>query len=228
MISFISLTNTGYVDYTLNLLKSLENIKSSVLPKCYCIGNEGHLKLLSKGYQSILINDEKNSGFQSWRKNNWADVVSNKFDIIYENLLTSQYVLITDGDIVYEDKKFLDYLLENIGENDMLIQNDRSDDDDDTNLCSGFMFLKSSKTTLELFHPKCIEKHRNSEGWGDQHYLNQVKSLLKYKRLPLDLFPNGNYYYVNKEKIKPYIIHFNWVVGHQKKAKMLHYNKWYL
>ena len=228
MVAFITLTNTGYVEYTLNLLKSLENIKSSVLPTCYCIGNEGHSKLISKGYQSTLINEEKNSGFQSWRKHNWADIVSNKFDIIYQNLLTRQYVLITDGDIVYEDNKFLDYLKENIADNDMLIQNDTMDDNNDTNLCSGFMFIKSSKLTLDLFNPKCIEEKRTTEGWGDQHYLNQVKSLIKYKKLPLDLFPNGQYYYKNAETIKPFIIHFNWVVGHQKRAKMLHHKKWYL
>jgi hypothetical protein len=228
MVAFITLTNTGYIDYTLNCLKSLENIKSKINLHCYCIGEEGHKLLIEKGYKSTLIDSKENSNFQEYRKGNWASIVSHKFQIIYENLLINDYLLITDGDIVFEKDNFIDYLLKNIGNSEMLIQNDTLSDSSNTNLCSGFIFLKSNKNTINLFNPKNIEIYKKKTGWGDQDYLNEIKNKMQYKKLPLELFPNGKYYYSNYNKINPYIIHFNWVVGNEKKKRMITFKKWYL
>jgi len=198
------------------------------MPVCYCIGSEGYLKLKEKGYQCVLINDEKDAEFQSFRKGNWSDIVFHKFNIIYENLLTNDYVLISDGDIVYESDKFLNYLTENIGDNDMLIQNDRLSDTDDENLCSGFMFIKSNDLTKRLFNPEHVKQAQRKKNWDDQIYLNEIKNTIQYKKLPLDLFPNGAYYYKHSSTISPFMIHFNWVVGHDKLKKMRKFNKWYV
>ena len=228
MISFITLTNTGYIEYTLNCLKSLEKIgfnKEKLI--CYCIGQEGYNILLNKGYESKLINNDINTNFQHFRQGNWSNITSQKFNIIYENLLKNDYVLITDGDIVFENALFMDYLKDNIEDNDILIQNDTLENNDSCNLCSGFMFIKSNEKTLEIFNPKNIENKRNIVGWDDQVYINEIKNNLKYKKLPLELFPNGRFYYNNYKEIQPYIIHFNWVIGHEKKQKMIQYNKWY-
>jgi hypothetical protein len=47
--------------------------------------------------------------------------------------------------------------------------------------------------------------------------------------LPLKLFPSGNYYYTYSDMIdQPYLIHFNWVGGDEKKIRMAKYNKWYI
>jgi hypothetical protein len=119
------------------------------------------------------------------------------------------------------------YLLENIGDNDMLIQNDMMENNNTDVLCSGFMFIKSNPKTLLLFNPFNVEDKRNEVGWGDQLYINSIKDQLKYKLLPLELFPNGRYYYQNSKKIKPYLIHFNWVKGHDKKERMKEFKKLY-
>jgi hypothetical protein len=50
---------------------------------------------------------------------------------------------------------------------------------------------------------------------------------MKYTRLPLSLFPTGKYYYKYSNNINPYMIHFNWIKGHEKKEKMIKYNKWF-
>lgn len=228
MTAFITLTNTGYIDYTLNCLKSLEKIGFDKSLHCYCIGEVGYNKLTEKGYKSTLINEEENSNMQIYRTGNWSNITFNKFKIIYENLRTHDYVLITDGDIVYTYPDFLNYLIEHIGENDILIQNDQLSDNDYSNLCSGFMFIKSNSTTLEMFHPNQMESKKNIVGWGDQLYINEIKTKLRYSLLPLDLFPNGQHYYNNHAKLSPYIIHFNWVLGHEKKKKMVEHGKWYL
>jgi hypothetical protein len=120
MISFITLTNTGYIDYTLNCLKSLEKIgfnKEKLI--CYCIGQEGYNILLNKGYKTILFDNEINSNFYTYKNTNWETITSKKFNIIYENLLINDYVLMTDGDIVFENTLFMDYLKDNIEDNEL-------------------------------------------------------------------------------------------------------------
>ena len=226
-IKFITLTNSGYINYTLNCLESLEKINSSVELHSYCIGKEGYNILKDKGYSCSLINEENNSNFQSFLNGNWNNIMNYKFTIIHENLLKYKYVLYTDGDIVYENSEFYNYLLENIQDNDMLIQNDKHNDEDKGNLCAGFMFIKSNPATIYLFDPNITSQYINTPGWNDQVYINDIKHQLKYKMLPLHLFPNGKYYYENSN-LNPYMIHFNWVVGHEKNKKMKFYNKWYI
>ena len=226
-IAFITLTNTGYIEYTENCLQSLKEIGSTLNLKCYCIGKKGYEYLNSKKYNCFLIDEEENSNFQIFRQGNWSNIVFNKFAIIYENLLKYKYVCITDGDIVFENANFLQYLLENIELNELLIQTEYIDEKNYV-LCSGFMFIKSNSNTLNFFNPKYIEHKKDTIGWGDQIYVNNNKHKLKYKMLPIELFPNGNYYYKNFNRLNPYLIHFNWIIGNEKKEKMLNYGKWYL
>jgi hypothetical protein len=229
-VAFITLTNSGYIDYTLNFIKSLNNINYDGDVHCYCIGNTGYNKLINNGINATLIDDEESSGFQVYRTGRWSNIVFHKFNIIHANLLKYKYVCITDGDIVYENKDFMEYLLKTIGNFDMLIQNDSLNNLSTNNLCSGFIFLKSNHRTLRYFSPKNkdIYLYKNRVGWGDQSYINRIKYELKYKTLPLELFPNGAYYYKFSNKINPYLIHFNWIKGSEKQKKMTQYNKWYV
>jgi hypothetical protein len=224
-IAFITLTNTGYLDYTLNCLESLKRINVNKELKVYCIGKSGYEKLKKKGFSCHLINDEENNNFQSFRTGNWSNITYYKFEIIYENLLNNEFVCITDGDIVYENNCFLNYFLDNIDDNDILIQ---SEGIYNNVLCSGLMFIKSNELTISLFNPKNVEIYKNKTGWDDQIYMNEIKYKLQYKKLPISLFPTGKYYYTYSNKINPYLIHFNWIDGTQKKNKMIEYNKWFI
>lgn len=226
-VAAITLTNTGYVQYTLNCLKSIKNTGEKLKVQCYCIGGEGAKILESEGYSCTQIGgDEDESKFQIFRSGKWSNVVFHKFEIIHLNLLTHDYVLITDGDIVYERKGIVDYLLENIAGNDVLCQSDTMDDRDSTQLCSGFMFIRKTPDTIRLFHPSNVEPFKDIIGWGDQTYVNKISTELNVKRLPLDLFPNGKYYFKHHETIRPYMIHFNWLTGNEKIASMKKYGKW--
>ena len=139
--------------------------------------------------------------------------------------MTNKYVCITDGDIVYENNKVFDFLLDNIEDNDLLIQSEGLHID---TLCAGFMFIKSNETTLMLFNPENVKRTIHLKDWNDQIYVNLIKNKLKYKKLPLHLFPTGNYYYRFCNTIQPYLIHFNWIVGHEKKNRMKKHNKWFI
>ena len=224
-IAFITLTNKGYLSYTLNCLESLRKIRANKL-HTYCIGRDAFETIERRRFQASLIDDESSTDFQTFRVGNWADVIFYKFRIIHENLLKYDFVCFTDGDIVYKDPAFMEYCEEQIGEHDLLIQNDTQDDNSDENLCSGFMFIKSNSKTKKLFDPSVVRERANvSEGWGDQIYINDQKGQVSFKTLPLDLFPNGKYYIENREKIRPYLIHFNYLIGHSKASLMIRYGE---
>jgi len=231
-MAFITLTNEGYIDYTLNCLQSLKNIHSNVDLKCYCLGKNSFNILNEKGYNCNLLDEESLSEFQTFRSNKiWSNIAHQKLIIIHENLQKYDTVCITDGDIVYENNNFYNYLLDNLGDNDMLIQSDGMDNAADTNSydsCCGFMFIKSNPKTIEFFDPKNTELYKDNGDWDEQVYMNKNKHKLRFKHLPLELFPNGRYYYENNTTLQPYMIHFNWIVGHVKKERMLQYNKWFI
>jgi hypothetical protein len=226
-IAFITLMNNGYIDYTLNCLQSLDRISMKQPLHVYCIGEKGYNVLQARNVSCDLIQTNDNiTELQEFRRRKWSNITYYKFEIIYKNLLNHKFVCITDGDIVYENNQMFNYLLQNIDDNDVLIQSEGISDND---LCSGFMFIQSNETTRSIFHPDNVEKYRNVEGWGDQIYVNSMKYNLKYKKLPLKLFPSGNYYYTYSDMIdQPYLIHFNWVGGNEKKIRMAKYNKWYI
>jgi ATP-dependent Lon protease len=71
------------------------------------------------------------------------------------------------------------------------------------------------------FNPELIKINKDKPNWDDQVYVNNIKYKLKFKKLPLELFPNGRYYYINNKKINPYMIHFNFLYGHKKKERNL-------
>ena len=49
------------------------------------------------------------------------------------------------------------------------------------------------------------------------------------KALPLGLYPNGNiFYYIPSIKPEVVLVHFNWVKGHEKMAKMKAHEMWLL
>lgn len=219
-ISFITLTNTGNLDYTIKCLKSLEQINSKIPLHSYCIGKEGYTTLVSKGYTCTCIDNEHT--FTHVGTTNVSTITYNKFGIIYENLMKYAYVCFTVGDIVFKKNTVFDFLISHIGDNDLLIQSEEIDTDE---LCTGFMFIRSNDTTRSIFNPARIENTKHTTGWDDKVYINSIRHMLTYKRLPLSLFPTGKYYYAYHENIDPYLIHYNWILGHETKCKMIAHKK---
>ena len=139
-----------------------------------------------------------------------------------------EFVLITDGDIVFLKNNFMQYCIDNIEDKDILIQNDKRSNDNDEELCTGFMFIRSNERTKNLFNPKKLTK----KFYNDQHYINYSRDRFTYKKLPLELFPNGGYYFeiynkYNKDPkcLDPFLIHFNHIKG-AKKDSCYESSKW--
>jgi hypothetical protein len=219
-IKLITLSNNGYMHYTMNCINSLTK-RGLHNYEVYTIGEKSYKYFKKYKLHTILLNDSENLGFQTFRTGNWSRITFKKFEIISECLKHFDLVLFFDGDIVFKKDGLLEYLNTEIKEFDMLIQNDTLHDSSNEILCSGFMYIKSNKRTRKFFDPNEIKQKSDiNETWDDQVYVNLNKAKLQIKKLPLALFPNGQFY--GKSKIfSPYIIHFNWLKGHKKAIQML-------
>jgi len=237
-VSFITLTNNGYKNLTKNCLLSLKKLGINYL-KVFCIDQESY-DFLSKDFNNIykldLDENEIESNLINFRTKNWSKIVYKKFNLIYKELQNYDYVLFTDGDIFFEKKDFLEYCLHNIGTNDIIIQDDRVNDKsiivdgkqlnvDYIQLCTGFMLIKNNEKMKYLFNPKNIPEDLDIK--CDQDYVNKNINNFKYKLLPMELFPNGSYFRLNKTPNK-FMVHFNWIIGSIKIEKMKKYNYWLL
>ena len=75
--------------------------------KVFCIDSESYDYLSTDFnfvYKIDLEEDKIEKKLINYRRNNWSKIVYKKFDIIYKELLENDYVLFTDGDIVYKKK----------------------------------------------------------------------------------------------------------------------------
>ncbi len=224
-VALITLTNSGYLEYTRNCIKSLENIGVEGL-KVYCIDEDAFNNLDYKNKLKIDNPEEEQvSDFHEFRTGpEWAKIMFQKFRIIHKELKENDFVLFTDGDIIFRDKRFYRDLLNRIDDNDLLIQNDKQNDSDDGELCAGFQFIKSSEKTINFYDPNKVTLEKMGE--CDQPYINANKHKLIYEKLPLRRYPNGLYFQTHKNY--SYMIHYNYLVGHSKKEMMIKDNNWFI
>ena len=225
-IKLITLTNFGYKHFTENALKSLSLLNFDISKIIiYTLDNKAY-KYFSEKYKNITckqINDINLPDLAKYQDSNWNKLTIQKIKIVYEELKQNKYLLLFDGDIVFENIKFLEFCYNELinEELDIICQHEWNDNNSN-DFCTGFYLLKSTKNTMNCFNVDLLNVNEN-----DQHFLNRKKHMLKHKLLPIDKFPNGKYYYEQKPE-EPYIIHFNFVFSHDKERKMRQYNKWYI
>lgn len=226
-LAFITLTNYGYLDYTKNLIKSLEKLNVEGL-KVYCLDNKSFNELdYPDKFKIENTEEEEIEDFYTFRSGNeWSLIMYNKFRIIHKELLNNDFVLFCDGDIIFRDRRFMRDLLNRIDDHDLLIQSDKQDDSDDSELCAGFQFIKSNNKTKEFYKPSNEKMNEILHLKCDQPFINKHKNKLDYERLPLKKYPNGLYFQTHKNY--SYMIHYNYLIGHTKKDMMIQDNHWFI
>ena len=224
-IAFITMTNKGYIDFTLNCYKSLEKCQAKFDLVSHALDNDTFKLLSQKKYPAVFINDNKLKDLVLYKQQGWGTMMYTKMKMINEQLQKHKYVCLTDGDIVFNDNRFMEYCYNMISKFDIVFQNN-SKSNDTPRICGGFVFIKSNDLTKKLYNVDKITKVST-----EQNCLNgRIKKMpnLKVGFLPLELFPNGQYYMSNNKTIKPYMIHFNWIPSSFKVNRMKKQNYWYL
>ena len=91
------------------------------------------------------------------------------------------------------------------------------------------MYIQSNEKTRNFFNPENVPfKKVVSYKAHDQTYITKSKNKFNHSILPMALFPNGPYFYEHHKNLDPYIVHFNFLIGHNKKDKMKEMGEWYL
>lgn len=231
-----TLTNYGYLFYTLNMLKSLRPFGLDKKVFLVCIDKKGANVLRKMGYNVFCIDDQELGKFCPWNSKGYDKICYLKLELIYRVLSLNKNVLLIDGDLVFKKD-----LMEDMREwwkdtiYDVWIQNDSQENRNTKNMCTGFMFIKTSDRLIELYD--CISERGQKKYMtcafdnNDQTYFNNfVKPACMFCALPLEKYPNGKMFYDNTEKLKDtaMLVHFNWVQGHLKMAKMKEHKMWLL
>jgi Nucleotide-diphospho-sugar transferase len=234
-----TVTNYGYLFYTLNMLKSLKQYGLDKKIFIVSIDRKGKETLEKFGYEAYCIDDQTLGKFCPWNSKGYDKICYLKLELIYRILSLNKNLLLVDGDIV-----FLKDPLEDINKwledkiYDIWIQNDSQENKNTTNMCTGYLFIKSSDRLIELYD--CVSEKGKKKyevcafDNNDQTYFNKfIKSGCMMCPLLLENYPNGKMFYTycdSYERIMSTIVlvHFNWVQGHLKMAKMKEYKLWFL
>jgi hypothetical protein len=226
-----TVTNYGYLLYTLNMLKSLSPWGMDKKVHILCLDERSHRVLTGKGYNATLSNITI-AQFCHWNKKGYDKICYLKLSWIYQLLTENKNVLLMDGDIVFRKNPMEDMISWNQEETEVWIQNDGKEDTDTSNLCTGYIYIKTTDNMKQLYDcisEKGVKQYAVCAGINnDQSYFNDfIKPYCKVKVLPLAQYPNGRTYYKQPDT-DPILIHFNWVIGHFKMAKMKEHRMWLL
>jgi hypothetical protein len=229
-----TVTNNGYLLYTLNMLKSLKPFGLEHKILILCLDRKGAEVLEKIGYHPICI-DHAIGKFCPWNTKGYDQICYLKMELVYRILSFGKNVLLVDGDIVFLKDPITNVLTWRDEPGEVWIQNDAQKDQDTTNLCTGYLYLRSSPHMIELYD--CVstagqEKYKKCAfDNNDQTYFNKyVKPHCKVNALPLEQYPNGKMFYDHLKSVRPdtVLVHFNWVKGHLKMAKMKEHKLWLL
>ena len=203
---FLMLVDSGYFNQFLNAYY-IGNLKQYDNLFVVCLDIESCNMLSKMNIHSVFLRNQTASTEQFTVQGSplFAKKMQNKLDIIYTALLNGYNVFYMDSDIALLKNPFpYFYRLKSY---DMLVQRDIT-------ICSGFMFIYSRKSTIDLFK---IDIGNNK---GDQAALirayNQKKNV-NLNFLPTDTFSSGRVFwsshsfYWNPIDSKQVMIHNNFV-----------------
>lgn len=225
-VGLITITNSGYFPITKNCIKSIEKLHINCPIKIYSIDKDCYDLLIKEKYPQLEFLGDIQSDSAQYQDKNWSKVTMQKIYAIRRQLDQSNIVIYIDGDITVEDSRFITYCYETLTNNpdiDILAQSEWRGPKDNKEVCSGFMAIRSNEKTKKMFDVEPDKHYRN-----DQFYVNKKKKNVNLQLLPIELFPNGKFFYKNKQDINPYLIHFNFVMAHDKIKRIQTHNKWYM
>ncbi len=230
-----TMTNSGYILYTLNMLKSLKQFGLDKKVFLVSIDKKGADILRKLGYNAYCIDDNQLGKFSPWNTKGYDKICFLKLELIYSILSLNKNVVLTDGDIVFLQNPLEDIQLWNKDiKIDVHIQNDSTEDNNLKNMCTGYMLIKTSKQMIKLYD--CVSEEGKKKYLecafdnNDQSYFNKfVKPYCTFQALQLIKYPNGNVFYKDVSlKDSATLVHFNWVHGHIKMAKIKEHKLWLL
>jgi hypothetical protein len=243
-IIWTTMINSGYIEFTKNFMESYKRAGCTFTLVLFCLDVTSYNAFDSNANCiPILVNSTLSTELTSWASFEYKRIVFSKLDVMHYMLrimsndrdVSIGYI---DTDIIlFKDPTAL-FLSEMDTSPDISIfcQCDENSKECRNllkchSICTGVIVFRSN-TPLELFDytPHMIEKFET-----DQHYLQYVCSNknIMIKTIPKNILLNGTWSTVTS--FKPAIIpdtavllHFNYLVGSDKKRAMISQDMWWL
>lgn len=230
-----TITNHGYALYTLNLLKSLAPFGLDRRVLICCLDSRAATLFRERGYPAVDLGTNIDA-FCAWNKGEYDRICYMKMIVQHYILSQGKNVLMIDGDIAFLKDPSSDLASwEADAATEVYVQNDAQDEADHKNFCAGFMFVRATDNMRKLFDTETEEGkeryRRCAFDNNDQMYFNDfIKPNATVKPLPLQAYPNGKMFmeYMGRAYPETVMVHYNWLLGHQKVARMKQYHMWFL
>lgn len=248
-IVWITLINSGYVNFTKNFLESMKRHNCIFPLIVYCLDNES-MKAL-EGYTHItripaypFMRTEMDKSLTIWKTMEYKRIVFSKLDAIKYTMDLPQFkgssIGYIDTDIIlFKDPTAI--MLKALVDNPDAIVISQCDEDIPwcsnqmkcPNICSGVIVFKQSFITKSLLH---YSERDIITNLTDQHFLAlQFKKLnVNYVTINKNIFMNGSFPGVrldgHKLVIPPeaVLLHYNYMIGSYKEFFMKKNKMWYI
>jgi hypothetical protein len=234
----VTVTNSGYLLYTLTLLKSLRPFGLDQKILIICMDSAAAEVLRQRGYHTHSENLQDLSRFCPWNTQGYDKICYMKLCTIYRLLSMGHHVLLVDGDVVFRKnpvEEWKKWWSVSPPVYDVYVQNDSGMNHNTTNLCTGYMWIRATPVTIKAYDCMSAEGQERYRQCAfdnnDQTYFNKyVKPFIHVSALPLELYPNGKMYLDHKARVhhQCILVHFNWLKGHEKMVTMKHHGMWLL
>lgn len=218
-VHLFTITTSGYVPLTKNLLASLQAVGRNDAITVYCLDVEAvaQLKTVTSRYE--LIEVDSIPAFAEFMGAGFNRIVAMKYLIALQAMEAGRIPLYIDGDVVVL-KNPIPLMTEQLKNHELVIQVEVP-----KGVCNaGFWMCKSTPKVIELFS-KVLGDLQSGKLKEDQGRFNQYIAqydTLSVCRLPVDQFVAGNLIFNNEyDKDNAYILHFNFTKGMQNKIEQM-------
>jgi hypothetical protein len=167
-------------------------------------------------YRIDGLSEHHNYGTESFNK-----FVMSKIKIIREALSRCDRLVYVDADIYFfkDPTGLLDYIFDSCP---FFMQKDYPG----TSVCSGFLGMTNTPKNISVLDDTiyAMKNKTGKDDWNDQNYISSELFKRRYLpyQLPMHLFPNGHYAFIDKQPLdQAFIVHANYIIGKEEKIKKL-------
>jgi len=245
---WITLINSGYIHFTKNFLKSMEINNCPFKLIIFCLDKK-IIKELSEYKNAIcfdasFIKDSMVPNLTEWATIDYKKICFSKLDAMkYTHSLCQQngiwaFGYIDTDIVVFKDPTniILDRMINNqtvavFGQCDETAKHPEcSNIYDCPDMCTGTIVFRTGCIDGSIFEYSDEDFKKYS---GDQHFMVVLFNKKQFNRLAIskNIFLNGEYPGIKDGFVLPEsasLVHYNWMIGHQKEMYMRKNGMWYL
>jgi hypothetical protein len=229
-MKFITLINPGYIPYCINFLKSMEKAGCKWPLYAYCTDFTSMYPAL-QSYFGVLCLDAKSFLRKSLSNDitlydtlEYKDIVFAKLDAIRYSLSVFKDVVVyldTDAVLLKDPKFYLKNLVKTVAANVFCQCDEGASECTNVNDCpsvgTGIIMACPVQKVIDLCRYENDDVKRFP---SDQHYLEwrMTQDSINFQTMPKRFFPNGCVRHKFFESA--YWVHYNWMIGNEKKLAM--------